>query len=109
MEEIKNEEIYKIENKKNSKKSTTKTLGKFTFKSYHRGTILFITPDDYIKFVNHLYITNDEEIAEKIRNHPAFGKEVFEGEFPPEIIERFKKAKEYITYVNPEAEPSEGE
>jgi hypothetical protein len=104
MEEIKTDEIYKIEEtKKSSKKGTAKAnSGTFTFKSYHRGTIIFITPDEYIKFVNHIYNTTDEEIAQKLRDHPAFGKEIFEGEFPPEIIEKFKKSKEFLTYINPE-------
>lgn len=77
---------------------------KVTFKSLHRGTLVFVTPDKYLRFVNHLLQTDDEETIAFLRNHPAFGQEIFEGEFPEWVREKFKKDKQFLNYFNPEDE-----
>lgn len=96
------EEIYSVESVDTTKGKPT--LRKITFKSLHRGSLLFLSPDHYIKFINHLYSTNDPEIIEAIRTHPMFGQEFFEGEFPDWVKEKFQKDKQYISYFNPDEE-----
>lgn len=106
IQELTEEEIYKVDIKN---ETTTKNLPKnnkkdVVFKSLHRNTIIFKTPTKYIKFTGHLYRTDDEEIIEYLRNHKAFGTEIFEGEFPPDIQEKFRKDKEFIRTFNIEDE-----
>lgn len=96
------EELYKIE--ADVKPLDTSASKKITFKSYHRGSLVFITPDKYIRFINHLYTTDDEEVISYLREHPMFGQEFFEGDFPDWVKEKIQKDKQHISYFNPDEE-----
>lgn len=97
---LEEEEIYKVDNV--TPPNTVSAGQTFLFKSIHINTILFQDPDHYIKFNNRLFSTDDQEIADFIRKHPAFGQEIFENEYPEWVLDKFKREKEYIRIINPE-------
>ncbi|MGC8978639.1 hypothetical protein [Caldisericum sp.] len=102
MEKKEKKEVFQVDlPKKEENQEKTKEV---VFKSYHRGTIVFIEPEKYIKFLNHIYKTSDEKIINFLRSHPAFGVEIFENEFPDFIIKQIEENKKYISSFNPEEE-----
>ncbi len=93
---INEEEIYKFENI--DERVVRKQQKVAVFKSLHRNTMVFLDPDNFIKFTNHIFRTEDEDMAEFLRHHPSFGTEIFEGEFPEHILKKFEEDKKFIAH-----------
>lgn len=104
VQEQREEEIYKVNDTSSISSTTVSSSPEVLFKSLHQGTIIFRTSSSYIKFVGHIYRTSDKEIIKFLRSHPAFGSEIFEGEFPKEILDKFRRDKEFLRGFNIEEE-----
>lgn len=101
------EEIYKVEEPNISVPSTKKPK-EILFKSIHYGTIVFLTQDKYIKFINGSYRTSDPAEIDALRKHPAFNQEIFENEYPSDVLDKRRKDKEYLRTFDIGEEEVEG-
>lgn len=53
---------------------------------------------ELLKFAQHEFTTDDQEEIDFIRSHPAFGQNIWEGEYPKEVMEKFKQENDLLTY-----------
>lgn len=67
------------------------------FLSRAREAMFFINEHEYIQFRNNTFVTNKPEAIGFLREHSAFGLELFEKEFPQHIKQQREEQKRYIT------------
>lgn len=77
---------------------------KIKFFSRARQPMFFLSPDHYILFNNRQFETNDKDVIEFFRNHPAYGKDIWEGGFPESYLKKLKDDKSLIRNYNDEDE-----
>ena len=75
-----------------------------TFLCTDHGLTLYIDDNHDITFKNNQFVTDFDEDIEFIRTHSAFGLDVFEGEYPPDVEAKMKEEKEALQPFSEEAE-----
>ena len=72
-------------------------LEQITFLSKAKNFTVFRDGNDYIVFRNYLFITDNPVNIDFLRNSPYFGLEIFEGEYPPEVVKEIEEKNKYLT------------
>lgn len=67
------------------------------FLSKAKNLTVFRDGDDYIIFRNYIFVTDNPVNADFLRNSPYFGYEIFENEYPPEILKEIEDRNKYLT------------
>lgn len=58
-----------------------------------------------VRFNQYTFMTNNEELKEALRSHPAFGQFFFEERYPEWYTEKRKQDARFLTFDPDEAEP----
>lgn len=74
----------------------------YTFLATKKRLSVVLDDGRVVMFEGSTFRTTDETLAEKLRQHEAFGQFYFEEEYPEWYIEYLKEQQKYITY-DPEA------
>ena len=53
--------------------------------------------NELIIFRDYVFTTNKPEMIEKLRNHPLFNDQFFEGDYPKEVQDQLDRDKKYLT------------
>jgi hypothetical protein len=67
------------------------------YTSIKKDLALFIEYNFYIQFKHHMFETNNPDTISLIEGNNMFGKEIFLGEFPKHIKDRFEEDRKYLT------------
>lgn len=53
--------------------------------------------NELIIFRDYVFTTNKPEMIEKLRNHPLFNDQFFEGDYPKEVQDQLDRDRKYLT------------